>query len=154
MLTNQAFLTLSERFGNIKAQYDVGHRKYIHSKTVDNLLHHADSFSLKHHKDQIYITLAEYFDIIDTDHIDNTGDALNLFNKYINPLTILYADLRGFHLATKLWLIFVSAFLIFLLLYFLNTSIYFYIGLLILCLAAIFRQFYFERKGKTYAFMY
>ena len=154
MTGDQDFAKLRERFKNIKEQYDSGNLKYIHSKTIDNLLYHADSFWLNHHKNQIDSTLTEYFDTIEANHIASVYDALELFNKYIRPLTKLYADLREFHLAIKFWILLTWALPIFLLLYFVDASYYFYAGLFILYALAIFRNYYFESKKKTYAFLY
>ena len=148
------FATLRKRFKNIKEQYDPGDLKYIHSKTVDNLLYHADSFLLNHHKDKIHLTLINYFDAIEMNNINNVSTSLELFNKYIKPLTKLYVDLKEFHLVIKFWILLTWVIPISILLYFVNAAFSLYLGLFIFYLVAIFRNFYFKRRKKTYAFLY
>jgi hypothetical protein len=90
------FSILQNRFSEIKELYSSDKLKYIHIKSVDNFLFHADSLYMKHHKEEIYKTLNEYFDIIDSTQVDNPSDSLQLFNKYIMPLSNLYSDVKGF----------------------------------------------------------
>ena len=154
MIEDNIFEKLRERFKTIKKRYDLRSLKYIHSRTVDNLLHHSDTFWLNHHKDQIHRTLTEYFDAIDLTHIGSVSDSLELFNKYLRPLTKLYADLKDFHLMIKYWILLTWALPVFLLLYLVDASYYFYVGLFILYALLIFRNYYFESQNKTYAFLY
>ena len=148
------FIALQNRFKDIKDFYSNENYKYIHFKTIDNFLAHSDIFLMKHHKQEIYSTLTEYFDIISSRQIDNINESLELFNKFIRPLTNLFSDLRGFHLASKLWIMILWALPFFILLYFLKASIYFYVGLVALIFLLAIRQLYFKRQKRTYGFMY
>ena len=144
MTNEQNSITLNERFRNIKDQYDPKHLKYIHSKTVDNLLYHTDSFSLNHHKDQVHLALSKYFDTIEVNYVNNISTSLELFNKYIRPLTKLFSDLKGFHLTVKFWIISSWTIPIFIFLYFVGVPIYFYVGLAIIYIVVIIRNYYFD----------
>ena len=109
---------------------------------------------MKHHKDEIYKTLTQYFDIISSKQIDNITESLELFNKYIKPLTNLFIDLRDFHLAPRVWIILLWTLLAFVALFLVKASIYFYIGLLVLTILFIARQLYYSNQKKTYGFMH
>ena len=148
------FLTLQTRFKEIKEYYSTENYKYIHVRTIDNFLFHADYFFMKHHKDEIYKTLTQYFDIISSKQIDNITESLELFNKYIKPLTNLFIDLRDFHLAPRVWIILLWTLLAFVALFLVKASIYFYIGLLVLTILFIARQLYYSNQKKTYGFMH
>ena len=154
MTDEMDFIILQNRFKEIKDFYSTKNYKYIHVKTVDNFLAQSDNSFMKHHKQEIFKTLTEYFNIIDSKQIDNITESLKLFNRYIRPLTILFSDFRGFHMATRLWIILLWALPFFILLYFFNASIYFYIGLAALIILLVARQFYFLNQKKTYGFMH
>ena len=143
MTDEMDFIILQNRFKEIKDLYSTKNYKYIHVKTVDNFLAHSDKSFMKHHKQEIFKTLNEYFNTIDSKEIDNITESLKLFNKYIGPLTILFSDLRGFHMAIRLWIILFWTLPFFIFLYFFNASIYFYIGLSALTFFLVARQFYF-----------
>lgn len=147
------FLPLQTRFTEIKESYSAENYKYIHVKTIDNFLFHADSF-MNHHKEEIHNTLNEYLEIIGTTQIDNIAESLQLFNKYIRPLTNLFTDLRGFHMASRLWIKLSWTILIGILLFLLKASLYFYIGLFVLTIFILVRQLYYSRQRKTYGFMH
>jgi len=148
------FITLQNRFKEIKGFYLKENYKYIHAGSVDNFLAHSDNFLIEHHKQEIFKTLTEYFDVISSKQIDNITESLKLFNKYIRPLAGLFSESRGFHMAIKLWIMILWALPFFILLYFLKASIYFYIGLGILLILLMIRQLYFKRQKKIYGFMY
>jgi hypothetical protein len=109
---------------------------------------------MMHHKQEVYKALSEYLDIIGSKQIDNITESLELFNKYVRPLTTLFSDLRGFHMAPRLWVMIVSTFPVFIMLYFLKVSIYFYISILALIILLAIRQRYFARQKRTYGFMH
>ena len=154
-MTNEIkFITLQNRFKEIKDLYSKKNYKYIHVRTVDNFLAHSDNILIKHCKQEIFKTLTEYFDVISSKQINNITESLELFNKYIRPLTNLFSELRGFHMATKLWIMILWTLPFFILLYFLKSSIYFYIGLGALIILLMIRQLYLKRKKKTFGFMY
>lgn len=144
---------LQNRFVEIKESYSAENYKYIHVKTIDNFLFHADSF-MNHHKEEIHKTINEYLEIIGSTQINNIADSLQLFNKYIRPLTTLFTDLRGFHMASRLWIKLSWTLLIGILLYLLRASIYFYIVLIVLTIFILARQLYHSRQRKTYGFMH
>lgn len=73
--------TLQTRFAEIKDGYANENYKYIHVRTIDNFLSHADDFSMKYHRDEIHKALTEYFDVISSKQIKNVTDSLELFNK-------------------------------------------------------------------------
>jgi len=148
------FITLQNRFKGIKDFYSKENYKYIHVKTVENFLADSENFFMNQHKQEIFKTLTEYFDIIDLKQIDNISESLELFNKYIGPLTNLFSDLRGFHMAARLWTMLLWTLPFVILLYLLNASIYFYIGLAVLTILLVARQVYFKRQKKTYGFMH
>ena len=148
------FSSLQNRFNKIKEIYLPESLKYIHAKTVDNFLFHADSFFMRNNKEEIFKTLTEYFENIDTRRIDNTADSLELFNKFIKPLATLYVDLKSFHLASRIWVILFLTILFIICLYFLHATIYFYIGILMIVFFLIGRQLNYKRQRKTYGFMH
>jgi hypothetical protein len=148
------FSTLQRQFKQIKELYSSENYKYIHVKTIDNLLSNADSFFMKSQKEEIYKTLSEYFDIIGSKQIDNVTESLELFNKYIRPLTILYSDLKDFHIAPRPWIIVLWILFSFFMLFFLKASFYFYVSLTALIVLLLSRQIYFIRQKKTYGFMH
>ena len=154
MTDEMDFIILQNRFKEIKNLYSKKNYKYIHVKTVDNFLAQSDNSFMKHHKQEIFKTLVEYFNTIESKKIDNITESLELFNKYIRPLTILFIDCKGFHMAARLWIILLWTLSFFILLYFLNGSIYFYIGLAVLIISLVARQFYFLNQKKTYGFMH
>ena len=148
------FITLQNRFREIKEFYSAENYKYIHARTIENFLAYADSFSMKHQRQEIYSTLTEYFDMISFKQIDNIIESRKLFDKYIRPLTIFFCDLRGFHMAARLWIMIVWTVPIFVLLYLFKVSIYFYAGLAALIILLVVRQLYFKAQRKTYGFMH
>jgi hypothetical protein len=148
------FIALQNRFKEIKSFYSRENYKYIHVKTVGNFLTHSEKFFMKQHKQEIFKTLTEYFDIINSKQIDNITESLELFNKYIRPLTNLFSDLRGFHMASRFWIMLLWTLPFFGLLYFLNASVYFYVVLASLIILIVARQVYFMKQKKTYGFMH
>ena len=154
MTEDITFINLKSRFAKIKEFYSTKNYKYIHVKTIDNFLFHADSFFMKHHKEEICKTLTQYFDIISLKQIDNTAESLNLFNKYVRPLTNLFSELKGFHMAARPWIIIFATLLVSVIFYLLRASIYFNIGLIAFVILLITRQSYFSRQKTTYGFMH
>ena len=148
------FFTLQTRFNKIKSLYAGRTQKYIHVKTVDNFLSHSDNFFMKEHRQQIFKLLTDYFDVIESKQINNITESLELFNRYIKPLANLFSELRGFHMAVRLWIILLWLLPIFILLYFLNASIYFYIPVVALVILFLARQVYFTRQNKTWGFLH
>ena len=148
------FIALQNRFNEIKNFYPPKTIKYIHVRTVDNILAHANSFFMKHNKQEIFKALTEYLDIIGSKQIDNITDSLVLYDKYIRPLTNLFSDLRDFHMALPVWIMTLWLVPFYILLYFLKASIYFFVGLAALFILLVARQVYYTRQKKTYGFMH
>ena len=154
MIEEINFGDLQNRFTEIKKLYPLNKQKYIHANTITNFLTHANEFFMKNDQQEIHKTLSEYFDILNSTKIENVTESLQVFNKYIKPLTLLYSDLRGFHMAIRLWVLFISSIAIFFLLYLLKATTYFYIGTFALALFFVARQLYFKSRQKTYGFMH
>jgi hypothetical protein len=109
---------------------------------------------VKHHREEIYKTFTEYFDIVGSKQISDIGESLELFNKYICPLANLFIDLRGFRLAPKPWVVLLWTLFVSVVLCLFDASLYFYLGLLVVTILIIVRQLYYSKKAKTYGFMY
>ncbi len=154
MIEDFNFSTLQSRFEQIKLSYTKDNYKYIHVKTVENFLYHANTFFTNHHKEQVFKTLSGYFNIIDREKIKSASQSRELFEKYLRPLSNLFHDLKGFHLVSQTWVIITWSLPLFGLLYFLNASIYFYIGLLVCVFYFLVRQLYFQRQRRTFGFMH
>ena len=148
------FSNLQNEFNAIKKLYSNKNYKYIHAKTIDNFIFFADSFFLNKDKEEIYRTLSEYFSILNSTEVDNVHDSLKLFKKYIAPLTSLYIDLKGFHLALKFWIISISTLSFFLILYLVKAPNYYYIGLGSIFIILVARQLYYGKKKMIYGFLY
>ena len=154
MIETINFLTLQNRFKQIKELYSSDRLKYIHIKSIDNFLFYADSFYMNHHKEEIHKTLSEYFDIISSTQVNNIRDSLQLFNKYIIPLTDLYKDLKGFKPILHSRTIIIWTLPILVLLFLLKSGMSFYIGLVIVVCFVFVRQLYYIRLKKAYGLMY
>jgi hypothetical protein len=148
------FFTLQTRFKEIKSFYPGANLKYIHVKTVDNFLSHSDIFFMKEHKQQIFKLLTDYFDVIESRQIDTVSKSLELFSRYIKPLANLFSESRGFHMVMRPWIILLWLLPIFILLYFLNASIYFYAPVVALATLFFARQVYFTRQNKPWGFLH
>jgi hypothetical protein len=155
MMTEEInFKILQNRFNEIKDFYSSENYKYIHARTVENFLAHADNFSIKRHRQKIYNTLWKYFDIISSTQIDNVAESQKLFDAFIRPLTIIFSESIGFHTAVRLWIMIVWAVPVFALLYLIKAPVYFYTGLAVFIILLLIRQLYFNAQKKTQGFMY
>jgi hypothetical protein len=148
------FLTLRNEFKKIKGMYPIESYKYIHTKTVDHFLFHADSFNLNQHRAEVFNTLTDYFQEVRSTNVMDIAGSLQLFNKYIKPISRLYIDTRDFHLAIKTWVICLWVLPFFILVYLIKGSFYFYIALSILTIFLFVRNLYYRSRKKTYGFMH
>ena len=149
------FKTLQNRFKNIKELYSRANYKYIHSKTVDNFLYNADDSFMQTDKKEIYNRIVEYIEVINSSNqIDNAVQSVELYNEYIRPLTPFFTQLKGFHMAFRLWVVTLWTFCIFALLYLLSAPVYFYAIVVASFIFFISRQLFYDRKRKTYGFMH
>jgi hypothetical protein len=154
-MTNEIDLPyLRKRFNKIKEFYSTENYKYIHAKTIDNFLSNADNFFMKRDQQEVYDTLNEYLDRINSSQVDNITESLQLFNQYIRPLTPFFKQLKGFHMAFRFWIVILWTLCLFGLLYLLRVHFYFYIVLTALIIFFVARQLYYDKKKKTYGFMH
>ena len=148
------FSNLQNEFNVIKKLYSNKNYKYIHAKTIDNIIYFADSFFMNKDKEEIHSTLSGYFSILTLDQVNNIHDSLKLYKTYIEPLTNLYSDLKGFHLSVKYWIISLVTLSVFVILYLVKASTYYYIVLAVIAILLVIRQLYYGEKRQLYGFMY
>ena len=154
MFDIQKQIALSERFQKTKASFSKDLHKYIHAKTVDNFINHIDKFTYDAQKENVYESLSEYIDHVDSLTMLNAETAKETFAKYLSPLTILYSDHNDFHLAIKpFWIILATIFGV-LILYFTNVPYYSYFVFIAIILLIEARQIYFQKQKKLYSILY
>ena len=140
-------MTLSQKFESVIKMYPRNKLKYIHYKSVRNLLFQLDKFPDNHDKNKIIELLEEYINYIDEyPVITKSTDSLQLYTDYIQPVTELYRPYVNFHVTIKPLNLLIILIPVFLILFLFKIPISIYIYIIIFAALIIFRHFYYERK--------
>ena len=154
MNTNEQ-LTISEKFQLVITLYPKSKLKYIHYKTVRNFIFHFEDLNDGFQKNEIAKSLNEYMELLSQSAIiDNAIEAREIFQKYLQPIGIIFEEQLNFHITMRPTTLLFFTLPLFLFLYLLKVPTGYYIGLLVLTVYIIARHIYFDRKKRIYSIMY
>jgi hypothetical protein len=73
------------QFDLIVNSLDAKHKRYIHSKSLENFIIHLNDFTISEEKELIHKLISEYIEVIVKSEI-NSVTGIEFYDKYISPL--------------------------------------------------------------------
>jgi hypothetical protein len=149
------FKNITEKYKSLRLKIETyPNRKFYHLNSIENYILHYNDFGVEFHKTKVVELLDEYIEFVNSKTFVSETDGNFIFQNYVKPIGIIYANTQGFSYYFKPFTILMFVIPLLITLYIIKTSITFPLILTAVSIIILIRGYQKKNINKVYGYFF